>query len=232
MKLNKIWSDPIINYQKEIFRNLLLNLSLFLIIFFGHSCTNLDNDNISYSKELAFKNFERVIIDSKPIIKQIYQNKIQEFNPTFQKLNLVNQNNEVLSKKALKDIAEGTKDLLVDYGYGIGEINKIFTNYDGQTIALVGLVIYAKLKEEEKSLILEENGQFKSILNAKEPDLFDCILRTLGITVLKDAIDNGLSSSAGKALLSKSLRKIASRTLGWVGAAWAAYELGDCMDWW
>ena len=63
-------------------------------------------------------------------------------------------------------------------------------------------------------------------------DTYDCVLRSLGISALTDAITNGLNSSVGKAVLKKAIRKLASRTLGWIGVAWAAYEFGDCMAWW
>ena len=39
-------------------------------------------------------------------------------------------------------------------------------------------------------------------------------------------------TAAGKALLKKAIRKVATRALGWIGAAVFVYEFGDCMDWW
>jgi len=38
-------------------------------------------------------------------------------------------------------------------------------------------------------------------------------------------------TKAGKALINKSIRKVATRSPGWVGAAIFTYEFGDCMVW-
>ena len=54
----------------------------------------------------------------------------------------------------------------------------------------------------------------------------------LGVSDFALAISGGLQTSAGKALLKKAIRKIATRALGWIGAAVFVYEFGDCMDWW
>lgn len=62
--------------------------------------------------------------------------------------------------------------------------------------------------------------------------IYDCALRSFGITAVTEVLQNGIKGAAGKALLKKAMRKVTARFLGWVGAAWATYEFGDCMDWW
>ena len=110
------------------------------------------------------------------------------------------------------------------------ELGEDFYDLDDPRIALIGLAILAANDESGNQTAMNFAGMFGTTVYAQ--DTYDCVLRTIGITALTDAINNGLSSSAGKAALKKAIRKIASRVLGWVGAAWAAYEFGDCMGWW
>lgn len=58
-------------------------------------------------------------------------------------------------------------------------------------------------------------------------DTYDFALSAVGI----DAVLELFNGKVTRAIAQKAIRKIASRTLGWVGAAWAAYEFGDCMGW-
>lgn len=61
----------------------------------------------------------------------------------------------------------------------------------------------------------------------------DCAFDAFGLNELFTVIGAGaLNSSISKALLKKAVRKIATRALGWVGAAIFVYEFGDCMNWW
>jgi len=42
----------------------------------------------------------------------------------------------------------------------------------------------------------------------------------------------GSAKSLTRAALIKAAKKLATRTLGWVGVGIAVYEFGDCMNWW
>ena len=59
-------------------------------------------------------------------------------------------------------------------------------------------------------------------------DWGECAIHASGIGALAEIARGHLSKKA----LKKAVRKVLSRTLGWVGAAWATYEFGDCMGWW
>jgi hypothetical protein len=52
-------------------------------------------------------------------------------------------------------------------------------------------------------------------------------LRAVGIDPVIELINGNLTKSLAK----KAIRKIVGSTLGWVGAAVAIYEYGDCMEW-
>jgi hypothetical protein len=64
---------------------------------------------------------------------------------------------------------------------------------------------------------------------ASEPSILDCALDALGIPA--GMIVGAAKDTSRKALL-KAAKKLATRTLGIIGAAIAIYEFGDCMDWW
>lgn len=80
------------------------------------------------------------------------------------------------------------------------------------------------------------SGRINSVMSEGEADWYDCALRSLGIEAAVKMFDSGFSSAAKATIKKKALRKmvtkIATRTLGIVGAAIAVYEFGDCMDWW
>lgn len=56
-------------------------------------------------------------------------------------------------------------------------------------------------------------------------DVYDCLLRAIGI----DAVVELFNGKVTKSIAKKAIRKIVSRTAGWVGAAIAIYEFSDCM---
>lgn len=67
-----------------------------------------------------------------------------------------------------------------------------------------------------------------SNFNARQ-SIFDCAMDALGIPA---GLILGTAEGTSTAALIKAARKLASRTLGWIGAGIAVYEFGDCMEWW
>ena len=64
-------------------------------------------------------------------------------------------------------------------------------------------------------------------LTEEQPDWLECMLIAVGV----DAIVEFVKGNVTEAIAKKAIRKIASRTLGWVGVALALYEYGNCMGW-
>ena len=62
-----------------------------------------------------------------------------------------------------------------------------------------------------------------------DDSIVDCALDALGVPA---GLIVGSAKNLGRKALLKAARKLATRMLGWVGAAVAIYEFGDCMDWW
>jgi len=76
-------------------------------------------------------------------------------------------------------------------------------------------------------MVSQANGEM--LTNAANPSIFDCALDALGIPA---GILLGAAKSYTRAALIKAARKLATRTLGWIGVGIAIYEFGDCMNWW
>ncbi|WOC40372.1 hypothetical protein [Polaribacter sp. HL-MS24] len=97
--------------------------------------------------------------------------------------------------------------------------------------AAAGILSANKKKEKDNLVSINYASFFVASAYATnmdmEPDWYDCMLRSVGI----DAVVELLKGKVTKAIAKKAIRKIASRTLGWIGAAIAVYEFGDCMDW-
>ncbi len=64
---------------------------------------------------------------------------------------------------------------------------------------------------------------------APDPSIFDCAMDALGIPA--GMILATAENTSRKAII-KAAKKLASRTLGFVGLFLAVYEFGDCMEWW
>lgn len=135
------------------------------------------------------------------------------------------------------------KNYLYSKGFTDNDINDLLSaDAEGPAIDESALVpaVMAMIAEEQNQTTVTSSFNYSSLFISsahansfyQENDLYDCALRSLGISALTEAFEKGLKSEAGKKALKKAIRKVAARTLGWVGAAWAAYEFGDCMGWW
>ncbi|MDG1451794.1 MAG: hypothetical protein P8Q33_03325 [Polaribacter sp.] len=118
---------------------------------------------------------------------------------------------------------EASKELFSIYGVSENDFKEEFNSNDPR-IAILG---FALLTAKRKNNSLAMNLSELFITNLQAQDIFDCAIRAVGI----DAVIELFNGKVTKAIAKKAIKKIASRALGWIGAAWAAYEFGDCMGW-
>jgi hypothetical protein len=59
-------------------------------------------------------------------------------------------------------------------------------------------------------------------------EAYDCALQAVGITAIVDLMNGGIQKLGKKGVM-KVLKKVATKYLGWVGAAYALFEFADCM---
>lgn len=97
---------------------------------------------------------------------------------------------------------------------------------------LIPAVMQLIAEEENQSLALKSVDFSLFGTSAHASRIGGCAGDALGISAITAVVSQGLHTSAGKALLKKAIRKVATRALGWVGAAIFTYEFGDCMGWW
>ncbi len=76
-------------------------------------------------------------------------------------------------------------------------------------------------------MVSQANGEI--LTNATNPSIFDCAMDALGIPA---GLLMGAAKNYTRAALIKAAKKLATRTLGWIGVGIAIYEFGDCMNWW
>ncbi|MEM6718361.1 MAG: hypothetical protein AAF611_03500 [Bacteroidota bacterium] len=101
-------------------------------------------------------------------------------------------------------------------------------------VPLVTALIAAESNSSNSNVSREALSLFIESTYAQDTDIFserlyDCGMRALGITALQDLIQKGYKSNAGKKALKKAIRKIAAKTLNWIGIAWAMFEFTTCM---
>lgn len=130
----------------------------------------------------------------------------------------------------IQPLMEESRQLIESY-----DINILaeFGSYDNPDIVSGALSIYRLEMLVASGATLE---QINAELDAQNTytsngDLFDCALQAAGVTILIE-LGNGGARYLSKQLAVKAIKKVAARVLGPIGAAWAAYEFGECMGWW
>jgi hypothetical protein len=112
--------------------------------------------------------------------------------------------------------------------------NLLIADIDGPAMSesdLIPAVMQLIAEEERQNSISSLGFSNVFIQSANASEIGECAGDALGVSALAAVVDQGLHTQAGKALLKKAIRKVASRALGWVGAAIFAYEFMDCMGW-
>ena len=137
---------------------------------------------------------------------------------------------------ALEPTIEGAKNYLISKGLTNSDIQNLFTaDADGSAMEEYNLVpIVMMLVAEEQNTNTTASINFASVFanTAYASTIGKCAGDALGVSAIAAVLQQGVGTAAGKALLKKAIRKVATRALGWIGAAVFVYEFGDCMDWW
>lgn len=137
-------------------------------------------------------------------------------------------------KATLRPVLRHSKALLNTYGISEEFLAREFKNSEDPRIILAGLWFMAVERQGTSPRMLNR-AQFLSLglfaqensLTEEQPDWMECMLIAVGV----DAIVEFVKGNVTEAIAKKAIRKIASRTLGWVGVALALYEYGNCMGW-
>lgn len=217
-------------FAKGMFAIFAIKLLFFGIMFINQSCQTEDDIFENQEQKIALQKFENLFLEIQPKI----ENTFDKQNLLLSKKSYVLDKQTVeKSKEILTPLVKGSKELLKSYGINESDFLEEFADLNDPRIAFVGLMILSADKKKEKDNLASINYASFFVASAyainmdMEPDWYDCMLRSVGI----DAVVELFNGKVTKAIAKKAIRKIASRTLGWVGAAIAVYEFGDCMDW-
>ena len=217
-------------FAKGMFAIFAIKLLFFGIMFINQSCQTEDDIFENQEQKIALQKFENLFLEIQPKIENTFdkQNLL-----LIKKSYVLDKQTVEKSKEILTPLVKGSKELLKSYGINESDFLEEFADLNDPRIAFVGLMILSADKKKEKDNLVSINYASFFVASAyainmdMEPDWYDCMLRSVGI----DAVVELFNGKVTKAIAKKAIRKIASRTLGWVGAAIAVYEFGDCMDW-
>lgn len=217
---------------KGVFALFIVKFLLIGAIFIAQSCQNEDNIPTNKNKEFAISNFKKIVINSNP---KIYGTLATSPSTRAQKSNI---SDEKEIKEILKPLLESSKELLHAYDFTDQEIEDELGSLDNPEVILSAMLIVAMENQRKvETASMDIGGLFFNNLYAQrgpgyddaqqQSSTYDCALRAFGV----DAVIDLFNGKVTKQIVKKAIKKIASRAVGWIGAAWAAYEFGSCMGW-
>ena len=145
---------------------------------------------------------------------------------------------ESQAKESLLSLLEDSKKLLLEYGIDDKILKEQFGDENNPAIINLGMYILYINKQDSKQTLSEAGfnhffsfSTFADNNSSKDKDnessIVDCAMEALGVP--SELILGGAKNLTTKAIL-KAAKKLATRTVGWLGAAVAVYEFGDCMN--
>ena len=231
--------------MKKLFKGSIAIFAIKLLVIFSSliysSCQDSDfTDEIP--KNYALEKFRDV---SKNQILDL-NNKLKDFNEVNSRIlvdpiSVLESMDEYELKPILEPIIFSGVELLRSYGLTDQEIINEFGSLTSPDISRAALAIsqFESLANDGYTIEGFDHTDFVFsslfVSQAFASDVYDCALQAAGVKVLVELAEAGLGEGVkklGKKGVQKLVRKVASRTLGWVGAGVAAYEFGDCMGWW
>lgn len=140
------------------------------------------------------------------------------------------------AQNSLQPTLTEAKNYLYSKGYTDADIDYLLAaDEEGLAMSESDLIpAVMQLIAEEQNPSLAATFDYVSFFGttAHASQIGECAGDALGISAFAGVLSAGVNSDNGRRLLKKAIRKVASRALGWVGAAIFVYEFGDCMDWW
>jgi len=213
--------------------------SLLLFTLLLISC---QKGNEASKKEVTFEELQNKFKQASVKANQLLKSKIP--TPGNTGLDYQNENpNPVMTEEEAEvlvtPLIEPSADFLSSY-YDINVL-EYFPAGDPEIARLGALAIRFKQLEDQglavDTLQFDEAIEGLNALNlgiatesvGPDPSIVDCAIDALGIPA---GLIVGSAKDMSRKALIKAAKKLASRTLGWIGLGIAIYEFGDCMDWW
>jgi hypothetical protein len=203
-------------FAKGVFAIFTIKLLFFGIVFLNQACQNDIGIIENEEQQIALDNFENLAKQT-----TVKFNNLALKNDYFLSTN--QKQTEQEAKNIIQPLIDGSKELFSFYGVSESDFLENLDSQDPR-IAILGLALLSAKRKNNKVAM---NFSELFVGNLYAQDTFDCAIRAVGI----DAVITLFNGKVTKEIAKKAIKKIAKRALGWVGAAWAAYEFGDCMGW-
>lgn len=158
--------------------------------------------------DTAIVNFKSSVLHNAQKIKS------QTLQGNYTRANICDDNDSIKNKdlvESLEPVLAKSKELLSGYGVTDENLKEIFTD-DADANAIILAIAIAGTETETP---------------VTRSQVANCALDALGIPV--GLIVGGAKNLSKKAIL-KAAKKLATRSLGWVGAAIAVVDFAACMD--
>ncbi len=212
---------------------------------FFQSCSNSELDlnskmdtqitNMKSFSEITPENkeFKSLLLNTENIVK------LKRNVNSNDRQNAPSRSNEEAIKKQIHEHTISSMKMLKSYGVEYKDIAQYVDNEDDPRIALMGMIFITLQKTKKNASLnnsngLQKNKRFKS--KSTENDLFPldkvkhCILDAVGLAIIADGVFGSATTFTLETAIGIAGR-VASRTLGVVGAAYAIVDFGDCMGW-
>ncbi len=231
LKTLPIWAKRLARGMVAIF---LIKVCLIGATITLQSCQSNEEEYKTLQKEEALTSFEVLVKNTTPKIKDL----MEDHPNVLKNPDLLDQKSvRKLEKEVntlLQPLVNSTKKLLKWYEVEDEYLTQEFTDPNDPRIALVGLFLLAAESNEKQGVALNFAQAFGTLgyaqdaqLSEAKPDWVDCMITAVGI----DAVVEFLKGNVTEAIAKKAIKKIASRAMGFIGAAVALYEFGSCMGW-
>ena len=185
--------------------------------FVIQSCQN-DDIHKDSEKQSAIDKFEKIVLDLTPRIEELVDYK-NDHSKVIEKYE---------AKEAMLPLVKGTIELLKSYEIKNADITNNFSNAEDPRIALVGLAILESQSKQQNTIASFSFDNFFIESAYAQGDLGHCAGRAVGIHAFSEI----MAGRVGRSAVLGAFRKLASRTLGWIGLGLAVYDFGDCMGYW
>lgn len=226
-------------WSKRLSRGLAVLFALKMMLIAGaitmESCQSQEEEFQTTSGQKALDSFEAVIRNATPQISKIMKENPDVFQDKGEPMSAKYQEIEEGIRNIMMPVVKETKVLLKDYNVDESFLQAEFGDSDDPRISLVGLMILAAESQEKKATAMSFAqalgtpgfAKGNNTLFSAKSEWADCLIVAVGIDVAVEFFKGNVTETISK----KALKKLASRALGWIGAAVAAYEFGSCMNW-
>ena len=216
------------NQNLEIMKKNLLKITKGILILFTLKFMLLGSGFLFQSCTKENQNIENIdaLLKYKNALQK-ERSKIEYIKEVSSMTHRDNLYTEEEAKQFLKPTLDASLDLIHSYGITDNEIINITGTIDSPIVVLVAMAILES--QIGNDMAFDFNSIFINQVYANmEDDIGHCFLEAVGIYGLVEMFAGHVSQAA----ILGAFRKVAGRTLGWIGLGIAVYEFGDCMGYW